>query len=421
MFDVYGEYNHAFSKINEIPGLKYKNYKNETSGMGNVITFPPYFLDADDLAILLDVENPHLIPVLEKALYYVRIFKSSSPSAVQYKNHIIASTLLDMLSFGKNAAQVRDQILSVLERFNTPDINENSPIAEPGYTRTLRQCLNIDAQGKFNAIVLVTEFLNQYKKMDIQEFQGGIDDIYTLQDLYDALDFALLSEGIYNNEAIYEKASVLKVRLSHIINSPYKKFFEYPEIISKEEYIKKMFLDVNQEPIQIININLDTLDNRFAKILTKLYSKLFFDYATTLTDRGSFPIHIILEEAHRYVNNDNDQYVIGYNIFDRITKEGRKYGVILGLVTQRPSELSKTSLSQCANFLIFRIFHPEDFQMIASMTSSIPMEELIKLKTLRRGVALGFGSAFATSFLVELEMPSPTPLSNNVDIQKTWY
>lgn len=421
LFDVYGEYNNAFSKIEEISGLKYKNYRNESSNVDSVIKIPTYFLDADDLAILLDVENPHLVPVLEKALYYVRVFKSVDESSIKYKNHIIASTLLDILSAGKNAAQMRDQSLSIIERYNTQDINENSKIVEPGYTRTLKQCLNVDAQGKMNAISLVIEFLNQYKNMALEEFKGGASDIYNLQDLYNALEFALLSEGIYNSEGIYEKASTLKVRLGHIINSPKRKFFEYNEVISKEEYIHNFFKNELNEPIQIINFNLDLLEDRFAKILTKIYSRLFFNYATSLQDRGSFPIHIILEEAHRYVNNDSDIHVIGYNIFDRITKEGRKYGVILGLITQRPSELSKTALSQCSNFLIFRIFHPEDFNMIVAMTSSVPMEELIKLKTLRRGIALGFGSAFATPFLVQLDMPDPPPSSNNVNITKAWF
>ena len=72
-----------------------------------------------------------------------------------------------------------------------------------------------------------------------------------------------------------------------------------------------------------------------------------------MKNRATLPFHIILEEAHRYVQNDNDKFLLGYNIFERITKEGRKYGVILGLISQRPSELSETSLSQCNNFLIF--------------------------------------------------------------------
>ena len=163
------------------------------------------------------------------------------------------------------------------------------------------------------------------------------------------------------------------------------------------------------------------MEDRFAKILTKLYSKLFFNYATSLQNRGSFPVNIILEEAHRYVNNDRYIDVLGYNIFERITKEGRKYGVILGLITQRPSELSKTVFSQCSNFFIFRIFHPEDYNMIDAIISSSAREELKKLKTLRKGVMLAFGSAFKLPFLVKLDMPNPAPLSSNVKMTEKWF
>ena len=68
-----------------------------------------------------------------------------------------------------------------------------------------------------------------------------------------------------------------------------------------------------------------------------MLSKLVFDYTVENPNRGSTPFHIIIEEAHRYVQKDTDTEILGYNIFDRITKEGRKYGAILGLITQRPS------------------------------------------------------------------------------------
>ena len=54
------------------------------------------------------------------------------------------------------------------------------------------------------------------------------------------------------------------------------------------------------------------------------------------------PISIMLEEAHRYVQRDNDVNILGYNIFERIAKEGRKFGVVLNLITQRPTELSES-------------------------------------------------------------------------------
>jgi len=421
MFDVYGEYETAFSKFESFPGIHIKSFKNEKDDIANVIALPPSFLDADDLAILLNVEDPYLIPILEKTLQYVSIFKSEDPASLEYRNNIIATSLLEVLSSGKEASQIRDQFLSILNKYNTPDLNVNSEIKEPGYTRTLRQCLNIDNQGKINAISQVIDFLNQFKRMNLKEYVLVPNLVYTLEDIYDALEFALLSEGVYNSVSMYERATTLKIHLHQIINGSNKKFFEYNGVISKKEYIEGLFKSPNGENVQIVNINLNSLEDRFAKILTKLYSKLFFDYSVELQNRGSFPINIVLEEAHRYVNQDRDIDIIGYNIFDRITKEGRKYGILMGFITQRPSELSETALSQCSNFLVFRIFHPDDYKIIDAITSSATRDDLERLKTLRKGMCLVFGSAFSIPMIARLEMPDPAPASSNVDIANIWY
>lgn len=421
LFDAYGEYDNAFSKLSSIPQINYRSYKNSTFDEANGISIPPYFLDADSLAILLDIDDSNLIPILEKTLQYVNVFKSDTPKSAEYKNNILASSILEILLSGKKASQIRDQILSILNKFGTDEINESSEIKELGYSRTLKQCLNLDGDGKINDISKVIDFLNNYKKLNISKYDVTADITYNLEDIYDALDFALLSEGIYTNSKMYESSSILKTHLYQIINSPFKKYFVYNDIISKEEYIRRMFLTKSNEEAQIINISLDTLDDRLAKILTKLYSKLFFEYVTSLSNRGSFPINIILEEAHRYVNDDKDRIVIGYNIFDRITKEGRKYGLLMGFITQRPSELSQTSLSQCSNFLVFRLFHPEDYNMIDRITNGLTNDSLDRLKNLRNGVALAFGNAFSVPFLVSIDLPDPLPLSNNVKISNTWY
>ena len=421
LFDVYGEYHKALKSLEKVNGIHVKNYENSLQSDVSSISFPPYFLDADDLAILLNVEDAYLIPILEKTLQYVRVFKNEDPASLEYKNNIIATAILEVLSSGKEASQIRDQIISILTKYHTPDLNVNSEIKEPGYTRTLKQCLNIDSQGKINAISQVIDFLNQFKKLNLQTNVVIPNLSYTLEDIYDALEFALLSEGVYNSVSMYERAVSLKTHLYQIINSPNKRFFDYKDMISKQDYIEGLFRNEKGENVQIINVNLDEMEDRFAKILTKLYSKLFFNYATSLQNRGSFPVNIILEEAHRYVNNDNDVHIIGYNIFDRITKEGRKYGVLMGFITQRPSELSKTALSQCSNFLVFRIFHPDDYEIIDAITSSVTRDDLESLKTLRQGMALCFGTAFSLPMIAKLEIPSPTPASSNVDIVDKWY
>ena len=422
MFDAYGEYNRAFSKMNTLSNLRFKYYTSKVSfGDADLIRIPAYFLDVDDLALLLNCTDSSQLPIIEQALKLVYIFTSKDEQVQEYKNDIIAKSLQDILSSGKTPTQIRDQIVAVLAKYNTPTLNLDAIISQPGYNRTIRQCLNIDAQGKMNAVGLVVDFLQNFSKIDIEKINTTADFTYTLDDLYYALEFALIGEGILNSEAIFEKANQLKVRLHAIINSDSKEFFEYKDNISKSEYIKRFFTAKDGQPAQIVNLNFNHIDERFAKVLTKIFAKLFFNFTTSLDSRASFPIHIVIEEAHRYVQNDNDLELLGYNIFDRITKEGRKYGVILGFITQRPSELSTTSLSQCSNFVVFRMFHPADINIISNISSNVNNETIERLKTLRPGMAMTFGTAFKIPLITKLDLPDPMPESTSVDIQNSWY
>ena len=172
---------------------------------------------------------------------------------------------------------------------------------------------------------------------------------------------------------------------------------------------------------QLINFNINYLDDRFAKVIVKIFSKLLFDYATRLPNRASVPFHIILEESHRYVQNDTDRKILGYNIFERIAKEGRKYGVILGLVSQRPLELSETAVSQCSNFIVFRIFHPDDIKFISSVINGMSGSMVEKVKNLPSGSCILFGNAVKFPVLTMVDMPDPIPLSQSCNIDKTWY
>ena len=139
----------------------------------------------------------------------------------------------------------------------------------------------------------------------------------------------------------------------------------------------------------------------------------------TITE-GSFPFHIIVEEAHRYIRDDSDSFLIGYNIFERVAKEGRKYGVLLGVISQRPVELSDTVISQCSNFLIFKTNHPSDEEYIRKMVPNINADIVDKQKTLQSGTCLGFGTAFKIPVIVHLDMPDPQPLSSNSNIVVSW-
>ena len=420
LFDVYGEYNKAFSKLNNIDGMGFNNYSTKLdSTEGDIVNIPAYFLSVDDLALLLDVTSANQLPIIEKTLKLVYIFKNTDENVSNYKNDIIASCILDILTSGRTSTQIRDQVIAVLTRYNTETLNLETEISQPGYSRTIRQCLNIDQQGKMNSVQYVVDLLEQYKKLDLGTIKGIPNFVYSLDDIYYAMEFALISEGVLKSDKMYDLYNQLKVRLQQIINSDYKEYFKTGEFVSKGEYVRKLFK--NDRNYQIINFNLNYIDERMAKKITKILSKMFFDFATSLDDRGAFPIHIILEEAHRYVQNDNDINILGYNIFDRITKEGRKYGVILGLITQRPSELSVTSLSQCSNFIVLRMFYPDDLNMIKSITSNITDGTFEMLKSFLPGNALVFGTSFKLPLLVKVDLPSQLPESTSVDISDKWY
>ena len=420
LFDAYGEYNKAFESLNQIDDMGFKSYSTNTlSTEHEMINIPAYFLGVDDLALLLDVNTTNQLPILEKTLKLVYIFKNTDENISKYKNDIIASCLLEILTSGRTSTQIRDQVIAVLTRYNTETLNLDTEIAQPGYSRTIKQCLNIDQQGKMNSVQFVVDLLEQYKKLDLGAINITPNFVYNLEDVYYALEFALISEGVLKSDKIYDDYSQLKVRLQQIINSDYKQFFNTGEYVTKGEFVRKLFND--NKKYQIINFNLNHIDDRMAKKLAKIYSKIFFDFVTELDDRGSYPIHIILEEAHRYVQNDIDVKILGYNIFDRITKEGRKYGVILGMITQRPSELSITALSQCSNFVVLRMFYPEDLNMVKSITSHINESVFEKIKSFLPGIALVFGTSFKMPLLVKLDIPNPMPESTSVEISEKWY
>ncbi len=423
LFDVYGEYNSALGNIHQTyPNIYCKIYTtNLNSNDHDLINIPFHLLELDDIALLLNATEPSQLPILQKALKLVNIFCREDNEIIKHKNDIIARAIQQVLYSGKSGSIIRDQILAVLSTFYTSELNSESKIIQPGYIRTLKQCLIVDSSGKINEMELVGNFIKTFINDELEYQNYLTPKAYTIEDFKEALEFALISEGIIKSDKVYDLTNLLRVRLHTLINSEETRFFENKKYISKEDYIKKLLTTNEGKKAQIINFNMNYIDDRFAKTIVKIYSKLLFDFSTKIKTRASFPFHIVVEEAHRYIQNDNDTYLLGYNIFDRIAKEGRKYGVILGLISQRPSELSETTISQCTNFLIFRMLHPVDLNYVEQMIPDITSEIVKKLKTLQKGTCIGFGSSFRIPIIIRFDLPSPMPESTSCDILNTWF
>lgn len=424
-FDAYGEYTHAFSNLHEKnPNLNYKAYTtNVVDPDCEILRIPIWLLDVDDLALLLDANSPTQLPIIEKTLKLVPILTGSSENVIKRKNDIIARALQDILLSGNDSTKIRDQVIGVLTKFNTPTLNLESQIVQPGYTRTFKQCLYVDKTGKMQEMELVVEFIRGYiieNEIDIDPKE--LNPFYTLADLELAMDFALISEGILKSDKVFDTANVISVRLHTLATGESRYYFTYPTYVTKDQYIESLLTDSNTgKRVQIVNFNINYIDDRLAKVITKILSRMLFLKASTIKPRGSRAYHIIIEEAHRYVQHDSDIDLLGYNIFERITKEGRKYGVFLAMITQRPSELSDTCISQCANFVVLRTLHPVDLKYIKEMVPNVSSEIVLQLKNLKPGNCIAFGSAFKVPTSMYIDLPNPRPLSNNVDLEKVWY
>lgn len=423
VFDAYGEYKNAFSFLHDFnPQLNYKSYTtNIRNSDSELLRIPLWLLDVDDIALLLNANESSQLPIIEKTLKLVPILKGTDEEAIRCKNDIIARALLDILQSGKDSIKIRDQITAVLTTFNTDLLNLESQIVQPGYIRTLKQCIYVDNSGKMQEMELVVNYIQTFviDGYELPNPTGNV--IYDLSDLEQALEFALISEGVLKSDKVFDYANVLSVRLHALASSEYNEYFTYPKMVNKSGFIRDLMTTRENAKAQLIGFNINYIDDRTAKAITKIISKILFDVATESDQRGKIPFHIIIEEAHRYVQKDIDQELLGYNIFDRITKEGRKYGIILGLITQRPSELSETSISQCSNFMVLRTLHPRDLQYIKEMVPNVTDEVLAILKTLQPGNAIAFGSAFKVPVSIKMDKPDPEPYSQNSDIAKIWF
>lgn len=421
MFDSSAEYYNAFKDISSI-NSNY-NYKfistNEIDPYAEKLRIPIYLLNEQDLALLLNVTNHSQLPIIERMLKLARIFSEEEVDANAYKNHLIAKAIMTILYTNQTAPNKRNDIFSIIASCSTPEFNLETTIQGVGYTRKFRDCFLIDQFGNFTESVLMTEYLNKFIKEEYDSYEPQGNVFYTLDTLEKALNFTLISEGWLRNENTYGDSVTIKVRLHSLIVGPNAKFFDYPNFINLEQFVSSLLI-TNGRKYQFVNINLDDVDDTFAKVVVKIYSRLIFSFAKGLSDRASIPFHLIVEEAHRYIQNDTDTFLIGYNIFDRIAKEGRKYGVILGLISQRPVELSDTVISQCSNFLIFKMNHPADVDYIRKMVPNISDEIIEKQKTLQSGTCLAFGMAFKIPLIVRLKMPNPAPKSGNCDVVRIW-
>lgn len=181
---------------------------------------------------------------------------------------------------------------------------------------------------------------------------------------------------------------------------------------------------LENKPSQITIIDMYLISFEVLETITGLIGRLILEFISRFqnNDRGKFPIVIVLEEAQNYIpeKNNGERVSISKKVFERIAREGRKYGISLLVSSQRPSELSKTVLSQCNSFVIHRLQNPEDQKYVRQLISSANEDILQQLPILPQQHAVIMGDAVRTPVQVKINNANPKPNSDNPEFIKNW-
>ena len=422
IFDAYGEYKNAFREINKInPAYQYKFLTtNPTEETDMLFQLPVFLFTNDDVALLLNADNHAQLTIIERMMKLAKLFSRNDAVTEKLKNHLIAKAIQSVLFSNQNASGKKNDIFTIISSCQTPAFNMNTEIQGIGYTRRFSECFKIDSKGEFGESVLINEYIAKNLNEELEStIEVPSQAFFTLRDMEKALEFTLIGEGFLNNRLMQDSAIILKVRLHSIINSRNALYFDIKQYITLEQYISSLIV-LNHRRSQIININLEDVGDNLAKVIVKIVSKMIFDFSKSRKVRASIPFHLIIEEAHRYVVADNDKFLLGYNIFERIAKEGRKYGVLIDLISQRPVDISETVVAQMSNFLVLKMTHPKDLEYIEKMLPNVSSDIIEKLNSLQSGTLVSFGNAFKIPLLIKMDLPNPLPYSSNCDVIARW-
>ena len=408
-FDVNGEYKQAFKNLKDNKDIQVTNFSIDTEATNEKFQLPHWFLNIDEWALLLKASEKSQLPILRNALGFTQNLSQEIIS------HIYACNIMYVYEHWESSVTKRQRIISLIDK---------SKIAID-YSKLDAKFGNFsNKQEEDNFKISVKNYIKEDVNIDLK-FNS---DYFEFKDLEQALENAILYEEYHGNKQIRDYCSSMITRFKSIKEREDFKFLTTTQNNkSIDEYICSLLGVENQgdnatKKNQVIIIDLNSANDETVEVISCVISRLIFEKLKTAKDRNQFPINLVLEEAHRYISTESGKIFGDANrIFERIAKEGRKYGMFLLVSSQRPSELSRTVLSQCSNFIVHRIQNPEDLSHIRQITPHISETILKRLPSIPTQHALIFGHSVNLPTTFKVNEANPKPKSDNNEISKNWF
>jgi len=191
---------------------------------------------------------------------------------------------------------------------------------------------------------------------------------------------------------------------------------------SMEDLFRRLLGTISNNRKKVVIIDLSPVPFDVRNSVISLILRCLFDFAYWYrrVNGASYPIAVFTDEAHIYLNDSDTNARSSRESAERIAKEGRKYGISLTVISQRPREVSATILSQCNSFLCLRLSNPDDQSYVKNLLPDSVRGITSMFSTLRRGEGILLGDSVMMPTRIRIDPPNPTPHSDDTSFYSTW-
>lgn len=196
----------------------------------------------------------------------------------------------------------------------------------------------------------------------------------------------------------------------------------YNTSASMEDLFRRLLGEKAGERKKVVVVDLSPVPFDVRSSVISLILRCLFDfvYWHRRVHTTRFPISVFADEAHIYLSDGDTATEAAKHSAERIAKEGRKYGISLTVISQRPREVSATILSQCNSFLCLRISNPDDQSYVKNLLPDSVRGIASMFSTLRRGECILLGDSVMMPTRIRIDTPNPAPESDDASFYKAW-
>ena len=416
VIDTNGEYTKSFIN-DEYKKIIKVNMRKEISDF----KIPLMCTDAEDWGVMLNATDKTQQPLIDKSFRDLKKIKTvfEMLNYIESRTKMLAKVIFNST---KNVNQKFTAISNLhqiidgyLHKYVHDNFIDNDSINDFFEIRVYYGQLCF---GNSSVSPSIEEIDNHINKLKVKKENSCNDKAISIG--IDELDFFLKFNYQYNINA-YEINENFIGPLLNRFNSMKNNF----EKIFSDDASEKSIIDIIFENKPLVIFDISLTNSKFKIALSSLISNKLYKYYEEQETRNKETLSIIIDEAHNYLNNktieNEDKMALRtLEVFERIIKEGRKFGVYMTISSQRPVDISPTILSQCHNYVIHRLANPNDINQIYNVVSFVDKKSIDMLSILAPGQAIFSGTAFFSPTLVQVKKPKYSVESETTVLTQIW-